>query len=48
MDGHIGRHQQAPDRVTLAQPAALSRRDLEGELERLRAICAADKAQDNA
>jgi hypothetical protein len=39
MDGHIGRHQQAPDRTLSAPVAGLSRADLVAELERLRALC---------
>jgi hypothetical protein len=46
MDGHIGRHQAAPDRTASTPLAALSRADLVGELERLRAVCAQHKPRD--
>jgi hypothetical protein len=46
MDGMIGKHQEAPDRTAGKEEVALSRDELQQELDRLRAHCAARAAQD--
>lgn len=48
MDGIIGKHQQAPERISDATLATLSRSDLVQELARLRDRCAKDGTRDMA
>jgi hypothetical protein len=48
LDGLLGKHQQPPERHDSAQLSQLTRAELEAELARLRASCAAIDAQTKA